>query len=71
LTYSSEAQWVKNVRAAGGCTVRTRGHDVALTAPELVVDGTRRPVPMPVRWILGVVHVDEFLVLDQAPEPNS
>jgi hypothetical protein len=51
--------------------VRTRGHDVALTAPELVVDGTRRPVPMPVRWILGVVHVDEFLVLDQAPEPNS
>ena len=28
LTYGSDVQWVKNVLAAGGCTLRTRGADV-------------------------------------------
>ena len=27
LTYGSDAQWVKNVIAAGGCSIRIRGHD--------------------------------------------
>jgi len=63
LTYGSGTDWVRNVRAAGRCTVRTRRRDVTLTDPELVVDPTRRLVPVLVRWILGLLHVDEFLVL--------
>ena len=63
LTYGSGTDWVRNVRATGRCTVRTRRRDVALVGPELVVDPTRRLVPALVRWILGVVDVDEFLIL--------
>ena len=33
LTYGSEVQWVRNVLAAGGCTLRTRGRDVRLVEP--------------------------------------
>ena len=38
LTYGSGVQWVRNVLAAGGCTLRTRGRDVRLVGPELIVD---------------------------------
>jgi deazaflavin-dependent oxidoreductase (nitroreductase family) len=62
-TYGPDAQWVRNVVAAGGCQVRTRGHDVELTAPELVHDADRALVPAPVRAVLGVVGVDDFVVL--------
>jgi deazaflavin-dependent oxidoreductase (nitroreductase family) len=65
-TYGPDAQWVRNVLAAGGCRVRTRGHDVELTAPELVHDTDRRLVPAPVRAVLGVVGVDDFVVLRRA-----
>jgi hypothetical protein len=36
---------------------------VRLVAPELFTDPTRRPVPIPARWILGLIHVDQFLAL--------
>jgi deazaflavin-dependent oxidoreductase (nitroreductase family) len=61
LTYGSDVQWVKNVLAAGGCTLRTRGRDVALIAPELVTDPRRRLVPSPVRAVGRLVGATEFL----------
>jgi deazaflavin-dependent oxidoreductase (nitroreductase family) len=63
LTYGAGTDWVRNVRAAGRCFVRTRGKDLALVDPEVIVDPARRLVPAPVRWILGFVRVDEFLVM--------
>jgi deazaflavin-dependent oxidoreductase (nitroreductase family) len=63
LTYGSRANWVQNVVAAGGCEIRTRGATVRLADPVLFTDPTRRPVPVPARWILGLVQVDEFLAL--------
>jgi len=51
LTYGSDADWGKNVLAADGCWIRTRGHDVRLTQPEVIVDPTRRLVPAPIRFI--------------------
>ena len=33
LTYGLDTDWVKNVLAAGGCELRTRGRVVHLTAP--------------------------------------
>jgi deazaflavin-dependent oxidoreductase (nitroreductase family) len=67
VTYGPEADWVKNVRVAGRCMVRTRGRDIALANPELILDPTRRLVPPLARWILGLVHVDHFLALTVDP----
>jgi deazaflavin-dependent oxidoreductase (nitroreductase family) len=36
LPWGPGTDWVRNVRAAGGCTIRWRGHDYACTEPELV-----------------------------------
>ncbi|HET8526563.1 MAG TPA: nitroreductase family deazaflavin-dependent oxidoreductase, partial [Actinomycetota bacterium] len=38
LTYGSDVDWVKNILAAGRCSVRTRGRDVELVEPELIAD---------------------------------
>jgi len=63
LTYSSQADWVRNVLAAGGCELETGGRVIRLTDPELFVDRTRRLMPFPVRMFLGLVNVTEFLRL--------
>lgn len=51
LTYGSDAQWVKNVIAAGSCTVETRGRVVHLVEPELITDPELRPAPPLVRFV--------------------
>ena len=61
LWYGSEAHWVKNVLAAGRCTMRTRGRDVLLVEPELIDDPERRLVPLPVRAVGRLVGATEFL----------
>jgi deazaflavin-dependent oxidoreductase (nitroreductase family) len=61
LTYGSDVDWVKNVLAAGRCTMRTRGRDVPLVEPELIDDPERRLVPLPVRAVGRLVGATEFL----------
>jgi hypothetical protein len=39
LTYGTDTDWVKNVLAAGGCQLETRGRVVRLVAPRLYHDG--------------------------------
>jgi deazaflavin-dependent oxidoreductase (nitroreductase family) len=63
LTYGRESQWVRNVIAAGGCEVLTRGRRVRLKEPEIVHDPERRLVPAPVRVPLSLVGVEDFMVL--------
>jgi len=63
LTYSSQSEWVKNVLAAGGCELRTRGKKYALSAPKVVRDPTRRRFPIPVRVVLRIVGADEYMEL--------
>jgi deazaflavin-dependent oxidoreductase (nitroreductase family) len=63
LTYGSESQWVRNVLAAGECEVETRGERIHLVGPELVHDPGRALVPAPVRSVLSVLDVDDFMVL--------
>ena len=41
LTYGPDTDWVKNVLAAGGCELRTRGRAVRLTSPRLYHDESR------------------------------
>jgi deazaflavin-dependent oxidoreductase (nitroreductase family) len=63
LTYSSQCEWVKNVLAAGGCELKTRGKKYRLSAPEVVRDSARRRFPIPVRVVLRVVGADEYMEL--------
>jgi deazaflavin-dependent oxidoreductase (nitroreductase family) len=66
LTYGSDVQWVRNVLAAGGCTLRIRGRDVRLAEPEVFVDPAARLVPVPVRLFLRLMRVTEFMRMDVA-----
>jgi deazaflavin-dependent oxidoreductase (nitroreductase family) len=65
LTYGSGAEWVRNVVAAKGCELVTRGRTVALRNPSLHRDERRSRMPPHVRAVLGLAHVDEFLELDR------
>jgi deazaflavin-dependent oxidoreductase (nitroreductase family) len=63
LTYSSESEWVKNVLAAGGAELQTRGKNYRLSAPKVVRDPTRRRFPVPVQLVLRLVGADQYLEL--------
>ena len=51
LTYGSDVDWVKNIVAARGCTLRTRGRDVRLVEPELISDPELSLAPPLVRFV--------------------
>jgi hypothetical protein len=67
LTYGTQADWVRNVLAAGGCELVTRGRTYRLVDPEIVHDETRQAVSRFVRPILRVVGTADFLRLRAAP----
>ena len=69
LTYGADSQWVRNAVAAGAIGVETRRRRLRLVAPEVVRDPSRSLIPPPARWMLGLLGVDEFLLLrDPAPD---
>jgi deazaflavin-dependent oxidoreductase (nitroreductase family) len=59
LTYSSQSEWVKNVLAAGGCELKTRGMKYQFSTPKVVRDPSRRRFPILVRLVLKLVGADE------------
>ena len=71
LTCGSNADWVRNVLADGGCTLETRGRALRLSQPRLFHDESRRVVPAPVRLILGLINVSDFLELTLDDEGNT
>ena len=66
LTYGTESEWLQNVLAAGGCELVMLGRRHRLTAPAIVHDERRRFVPPPVRPILRLLRVADFLRLERA-----
>ena len=71
LTYGPDSDWVKNVLAAGGCELRTRGRTVRLLSPELVHDEDRRGVRPLERQVLRLIGVADFLSLKTAPDAGA
>jgi deazaflavin-dependent oxidoreductase (nitroreductase family) len=71
LIYGSNADWVRNVLADGGCALETRGQTRRLSRPRLFHDESRRAVPAPVRLILGLVNVSDFLELTPDDEGST
>ncbi|HEY7974593.1 MAG TPA: nitroreductase family deazaflavin-dependent oxidoreductase [Ktedonobacterales bacterium] len=55
LTYGANTDWVKNVLAADGCEIVTRGQRIRLTNPRITTDTSRRWAPPPVRFVLGFI----------------
>jgi deazaflavin-dependent oxidoreductase (nitroreductase family) len=66
LTYGRECEWVKNILAAGGCELETRGVRYQLSAPTIVHDPTRRRFPLLVGMILGIIAANDFMKLSTA-----
>jgi hypothetical protein len=66
LTYGAEADWVRNVLAAGGCTLHARGRALMLTDPRLFHDESRQQIRPLERHVLRVLRVSDFLSLQTA-----
>ena len=68
LTYGSDTDWVRNVLAAGGCSLIRLGTERALDHPRLVgARSGRGLVPALVTVPLRAFGVHEFLLLEPAP----
>ncbi len=66
LTYGRDSDWVKNVVAAGGATIVTRGRELTLTAPRITHDPKRTGARLLERPMLALLRVDDFLDLTEA-----
>ena len=63
LTYGTEVDWVKNVIAAGGCTIEYRRRSIRLVDPRLEHGAPADPFPWVVRSMLRLLRVDDVLRL--------
>ncbi|HKE76405.1 MAG TPA: nitroreductase family deazaflavin-dependent oxidoreductase [Acidimicrobiales bacterium] len=68
LTYG-RSQWVRNVLAAGGATVITRGRSHAIANPRVAPYRGDEGFPAPARAILRLVDVEEVLLVDESSPP--
>jgi deazaflavin-dependent oxidoreductase (nitroreductase family) len=66
LPYGSESDWVKNVLAAGGCDLVTRGRRVHLVEPRVYSDDKPAAIPAFLRMALKRINATEFLALEPA-----
>jgi deazaflavin-dependent oxidoreductase (nitroreductase family) len=71
LTCGRESEWVKNVLAAGGCELETRGVRYLLSAPTILHDPTRRRFPLFVRMMLGIIGASDFMQLRTSHAPGA
>ena len=61
LTYGADTDWVKNVQAAGGCELRTRGRALRVGSPRVYHDETRHGIRPLEREMLRLLGVADFL----------
>jgi deazaflavin-dependent oxidoreductase (nitroreductase family) len=63
LTYGPGTDWVKNVLAAGGCEIRTRGRRFQARDPQVHHDESLRHISPAFRPFLRLLKASEFLSL--------
>ena len=61
LTYGAGTDWLKNVQAAGGCELRTRGRVLRVGSPRVYHDETRHGIRPLEREMLRLLGVADFL----------
>lgn len=67
LTYGADVDWLKNIMAAGECSMTYLGREIPLTRPRFI--GTEEGMshmPLPVRIVLRIIGVTEFVHLKRA-----
>ncbi len=65
LTYGPEADWVKNVMAAGGCRLHYQGRSEVLQCPRIIKAAAgMADLPPLVRPVLRLLRVRDFLALE-------
>jgi deazaflavin-dependent oxidoreductase (nitroreductase family) len=67
LPYGPGSDWVKNVLAAGGCEITTRGRRIKVANPEVFSDDGTTEMPAATRRILARVDATQFLSLTPVP----
>jgi deazaflavin-dependent oxidoreductase (nitroreductase family) len=69
LVFGERTQWVQNVVAAGGCTVRWRGRDIVLTDPTIVsADEAAFAFPAVLRWMMQTIGAEQVIRLRAADD---
>ena len=69
LTYGPNADWVKNVLAAGGCELKTQGRTLRLISPRLFRDESRQDIRPIERQVLRVLALKAAPPAATAPSP--
>jgi deazaflavin-dependent oxidoreductase (nitroreductase family) len=69
LTYGSDADWVRNVLAEGGCELESRRHRYQVNDPRVYRDENATDMPAFIRFMLRrVIKAPEFLRVDVVRE---
>jgi len=68
LPWGSGTQWVRNVQAAGGCTILWKGKNHRAESPEVLSLEEARAFSGWQRALLRIGHIDEFLRLRRVGE---
>jgi deazaflavin-dependent oxidoreductase (nitroreductase family) len=68
LTYGHDSQWVQNVLAEKSCELETEDRKLRLINPQVVHDERRLAMPAFVLFVLGLLHVADFLELSIASQ---
>lgn len=72
LTFGEQADWFRNVQAAGGCMVRWKDVDYPLIEPEVVDWATVRASFYPAeRILIPVIGIERFVRLRHAPANSA
>ena len=72
LTFGTESDWSRNVRAAGGCSIRLGGVDYETVQPRVVTAEEARPVVRSAysgmqRAMFRMLGIKRFLLLHRVP----
>ena len=67
LTYGPDVDWLKNLKASGGGQIETLGRTWVITEPRVFRDERRAAMPQPVRLILNLAKVNDFVELKRTP----
>ncbi len=72
LTFGQQADWFRNLQAAGGCMIRWKGQDYPVIEPEVVDFPTVRVSFYPAERILvPIIGIEHFVRLRHAPSSRN
>lgn len=69
LTYGPDTEWMRNVRAAGGCDLLMGGRLLHLANPRIESDPTLTWLPPPARLILRRIDATQYLRMTIVDQP--